>query len=111
MQDELERKGWNMSRLSEKTGLSHTYIRHLVHGEVSGKKAPPSPTLETVDTLAKALGIDPVQILYAYKGIDPRTKPPLQLGVAKKLMDFLVENYPDETARVLELKKGEEQSE
>ncbi len=46
-------KGISYRALAEKTGLSAGYLNHLVHGNR------PVPSNDVVETLAKALGVEP----------------------------------------------------
>lgn len=67
----LDQKGWSAARLAKETGLSHTYIGHLIKGEASGKPGPPSPTIDVLITLSKALNASEASLILAYQGKDP----------------------------------------
>lgn len=65
------RAGWHQSRLAELSGLSATQIGWIVHGETSHKKGPPALQVDTIISLAKALGLKEQVLIDAYKGKDP----------------------------------------
>ena len=50
--------GWSQEEMGEQSGLTRNHIGNIERGEYS-------PTLETVEKIAKAFEIDPVQMMRA----------------------------------------------
>ena len=67
----LAAKGWSRNRLAKEAGLSSSYMTWLINGYSSDKPNPPSPSLDNVLALAKALDISPLKLIQAYQGQEP----------------------------------------
>ena len=95
----LDRKGgksagWHPSGLAKKAGISPGYMNYLIRGESSGKKGPPSPTIEMIFSLAKALGVSWEHLILAYDGIDPDIEYTQEkIGDLDKFRREIIEEY------------------
>lgn len=51
----LERRAlnWNQDELASRAGVSRSYVSHIERAQI------PNPTLEVIEALAKALGVEP----------------------------------------------------
>jgi transcriptional regulator with XRE-family HTH domain len=67
-----------LSRLAKEAGLSSGYMTWLINGCSSDKPNPPSPSLDIVLALSKALGVPPIKLVQAYQGQEPDTEPTLE---------------------------------
>lgn len=69
----LNKKGWKASDLAKRAGLSHVYIGQLLRGSNPDTGKPPRLSVDTLQSIAKALGIPESKLLLAYRGIDPES--------------------------------------
>jgi transcriptional regulator with XRE-family HTH domain len=67
----LEEREWTASRLAKKANLSHVYMGQLLKGSRGEEGKPSRISVDTVTSIAQALGIQEYKLLLAYKGIDP----------------------------------------
>ncbi|HEY9745159.1 MAG TPA: helix-turn-helix transcriptional regulator [Oculatellaceae cyanobacterium] len=67
----LQEKGWSRNRLVKETGISSGHITWLLNGYASGKPNPPSPSLDILLALSKALNVSPMKLIQAYQGKEP----------------------------------------
>lgn len=52
----MDERGLNITKLSELTGITNANISNMIHGKTS-------PNLDTITRLAKALGVEPWELL------------------------------------------------
>jgi transcriptional regulator with XRE-family HTH domain len=79
----LEEKGWTQKDLAEKSDLSRAALNRALQGHTS-------PNLETIERIARALGVEPFELLR------PPQEPQLtalQAARAVKLLGAFVERY------------------
>jgi transcriptional regulator with XRE-family HTH domain len=67
----LNKKGWKASELAKKAGLSHVYIGQLLRGNNPDTGKPPRVSVDTLQSISRALNIPESKLFLAYKGIDP----------------------------------------
>ena len=84
-------KGWTMRELARKAGLSLGAIQKIENGSTL------APGIDAIIAIGQALRVPPLKMILAYQGEDPDTEPPLETDVATKVMDVLMENFPEQT--------------
>ncbi len=67
----LEEREWTVAKLAKKMRMAHSYVGALIRGGRSNDKNPPKVSVDTLIQLAKALKVPEMDLLNAYKGIDP----------------------------------------
>jgi transcriptional regulator with XRE-family HTH domain len=100
----LSQKGWSRNRLAKEAGLSSGYMTWLINGCSSDKPNPPSPSLDIVLALSKALGIPPIKLVQAYQGQEPDTEPTLEERHAyeEEMVNWLKQMPPEVLARAFQ---------
>jgi transcriptional regulator with XRE-family HTH domain len=71
----LEQRDWTANKLGDRAGISHSFVGTLLRGGRSSDKNPPKISVDTLIDLAKALKVSELDLLLAYKGIDPDEAP------------------------------------
>lgn len=71
----LEQRDWTANKLADRAGISHSFVGTLLRGGRSSDKNPPKISVDTLIDLAKALKVSEMDLLLAYKGIDPDEAP------------------------------------
>lgn len=67
----MKERDWTPSRLAKKAGLSHVYMSQLLRGVKTEGNKHTRVSIDTVTSLAKALGVPEQHLMLAYKGINP----------------------------------------
>ena len=80
--------GWTLEMLAEKSGLSPHYLSTVENG---GR----DPSLSTIESIAKALGVPPGALLGQMKGISPAAQN------AAKLFDAVPPEIQEAVLRIL----------
>lgn len=99
----LDEKEWKASTLAKKAGLSHVYVGSIIRGENPKTGKHPNLTIDTLQSLAKALNV-PIELLIgAYLGRDPssirecsRAEAALKEALYQFFMEFVKSLYPEE---------------
>jgi len=89
----LEQKGWTAAKLAEASKVSIGNIHYLLKGEASGKKAFPNPSAKTLIAIARALNVNPANLLMAFEGKDPDAT---DAGIEKEALREALRRIADE---------------
>lgn len=97
--------GWHKKRLADETGLAYSYISYLLSGEASGRKDPPSPSIDVFINLSKVLNVDIMDLILAYQGKNPEAEAKKETGTKyKQAVKAFLSALPEDD--LVELIKG-----
>jgi transcriptional regulator with XRE-family HTH domain len=95
-------KGLSQDELRERSGLASTYISRLENGHLT-------PTLSTLERLAKALEVDLYQFFFVGNGKPEPLKPPQNVPAGaqeRSLLELLRHMAPEDRSLLLSLARG-----
>lgn len=60
-----------MTQLAKQSGISYAYLNYLIHGEDPKTGRPPSPSIDKLLAISKALNVPIMSLITAYQGKNP----------------------------------------
>lgn len=88
-------KKFSQKKLADRSGVSYSMICKLESGEQS------NPSLETIDKIASALGINSSDLIGTHSYLDLKFNPEGNLAEEVRLLEAIISMYGKETGEVL----------